>query len=94
MRWDRDNSQRKEIRLFSSALYRPGSHLRVEEVSGGAGAIHYNTQPPSALQAPAPVPQRAGGTRDGKFATGQRKLQLSVAENDAELFRGSEKNPH
>lgn len=69
--------------------------MRVEEkVSGGGGAIHYNTQPPSAPRSPVPFLQRAGGTLDGKFATGHRKLQLSVVEKDGELFRGSEKNPH
>lgn len=83
----------KKFCFFSSALYKPGSHLRVEErVSGGGGAIHYNTQPSSALQLPAPFLQRAGGTRDGKFATGHRKLQLSLVEKDRELFRGSEKS--
>lgn len=77
--------------MFLCLFYGLGSHLRVEEkVSGGGGASHYNTQPPPALLRPVPFLQRAGA-RDGKFATGQRKLPTSFVEKDRELFRGREK---
>lgn len=76
--------------MFSSHFYGLGSHLRVEEkVSGGGGASHYNTQPPSALLWPVPFLQCAGGTKDGKFATRLRKLP--TGSRMTEDFSGEEK---
>lgn len=78
--------------MFLSHFYGLGSHLRAEEkVSGGGGASQCNTQPPPARRRPVPFLQCAGARRDGKFATGQRKLPTSFVEKDREVFRGREK---
>lgn len=67
-------------KLYSPLFYRRGSHLRVEEkVSGGGGAVHYNTQAPSVL---------AEHEMEGS-PQGTENYSSAEPKRDGELFRGS-----